>query len=590
MMTRAWHMVLATAILWSSCRVHAQCTNYSITVTGGAYPYEVSWQLADPGGGLVASGGAPASMTVCLEPGCYTMYMYDTFGDGWNGADFTIRELPANTVVSTGTLSLAGGYSGTATVSIGGGCEPPGCTGYQFQVTGGAYPEEVSWNLIGGASVLASGFAPSTQTICLLPGCYVVQLFDSFGDGWNGATWSLRTAGGTIIQSGTLATGSIGQAIVAIGVPVGDCGSVGPVVASDCVDAVNVCTNISFAIDPNGYGAVNEIPPLGSLGNPDYGDFSLVPPYYNPWGTFNEGCLRNNELNSTWMVVNIWGSGSLEFTFGGLGSQAGFYDWIMYPYDPSTCAAVSSNTVAPVRCNWNGVSFGGTGLAATVPIGGDVSNYEPPLAVLAGQQYLICFSNWSSVTTNVPLQFGGTAIVDCQDVTLPITLVAFNAEAGAGDVLVEWSTATEANSDRFEVERTTDQHSWDVIGVVPAAGSSNTLRAYRFTDEAPWSGTSYYRLRMVDVDGSFTYSPVRAVERRAGSCHPNPNSGSFTLTTSGRPDDVSIIDTQGRQVPFQATRHGPDQLTVELPPALPHGLYIVRMGVYGAAERVMVGP
>ena len=145
------------------------------------------------------------------------------------------------------------------------------------------------------------------------------------------------------------------------------------VTASDCIEAVPVCTNIDFQVDPNGFGNTNEIPPLGSYGNPDYGPFS----YDNPWGTYNEGCLRSGELNSTWMVVNVLTGGVLSFTFGGLGTQAGFYDWAMYPYDASACAAVASNALAPVRCNWNGFDFGGTGLAATLPPGGmlPISNH-----------------------------------------------------------------------------------------------------------------------------------------------------------------------------------------------------------------------
>jgi hypothetical protein len=173
---------------------------------------------------------------------------------------------------------------------------------------------------------------------------------------------------GGVVQGGTLSTGTIGQAVIPLGVPAGSCGSVGPITASDCPDAVNICTNYSWAIDPNGIGAMNEIPPLGSLGNPDLWLGDAVP---SAWGSDNWGCLRNNELNSTWMIVNISGSGSLEFTFGGLGTQAGFYDWIMYPYSSVTCAAVMANTVPPIRCNWNAVSFGGTGLASTVPPGGD---------------------------------------------------------------------------------------------------------------------------------------------------------------------------------------------------------------------------
>src|SRR6218665_2712317 len=178
----------------------------------------------------------------------------------------------------------------------------------------------------------------------------------------------------------------------------------GSTTASDCSTAVNVCTDLSFSIDPNGYGAINEIPATGSFGNPRYGPVSGDP--LNPWGTTNQGCLRSGEYNSTWMVVNVATSGNLQFTMGAGGAQAGYYDWIMYPYTgPATCTAISSNTLAPVRCNWNGMNSGGTGLVSTIPAGGYSSNYEPPFAVTAGQRYVIVFSNYSNSTTTVPLQF-----------------------------------------------------------------------------------------------------------------------------------------------------------------------------------------
>ena len=90
---------------------------------------------------------------------------------------------------------------------------------------------------------------------------------------------------------------------------------------------VPVCTNLDFLIDPNGEGLdINEIPVSGSLGNPFYDGIATT-----PWGTTNMGCLQIDESNSTWMSVHVSGGGDLEFVFGGNGSQAGFYDWIMYP-------------------------------------------------------------------------------------------------------------------------------------------------------------------------------------------------------------------------------------------------------------------
>lgn len=186
-----------------------------------------------------------------------------------------------------------------------------------------------------------------------------------------------------------------------------DCSGSSVATAGDCTSAIDVCTNLGFQIDANGVGSTNEIPALGTVGNPSNN---------NPGGSGNMGCLRVGEKNSTWMIVNVATTGNLEFNFGG-SSQAGFYDWIMYPYTQTSCNDIPNGLVAPVRCNWNGSSTGGTGLAATVPAGGSASNFEPPLPVTCGDKYIICFSNYSSSLTNVPLQFSGTATVSCNDLT-----------------------------------------------------------------------------------------------------------------------------------------------------------------------------
>jgi len=354
-----------------------------------------------------------------------------------------------------------------------------------------------------------------------------------------------------------------------------------PVVASDCNQAVNVCTNINFQIDPNGSGSVYEIPPLGSLGNPDYGLFSLVPPYNNPWGTTNDGCLRAGELNSTWMVVNVLTGGSLTFTFGGLGTQTGFYDWIMYPYSATACAQVAANTLAPVRCNWNGVATGGTGLATTLPAGGNATNFEPPLNVAAGSRWLICFSNWSSVTTAVPLQFGGTAVVSCSP--LPVELLAFEATVNGSRVSLDWVTASESNSSHFDVERSVDLEGWEKLDVVEAMGSAHLQTGYASTDHTPLANLSYYRLRMVDLDGSFTFSPVRAVRMTEDAlvCHPNPTNGSFTVLDVPEGATIEVLDMLGRTVAADVRMDPLRKARVELNSPLP-GLYTVRMG-HGAS-------
>lgn len=328
--------------------------------------------------------------------------------------------------------------------------------------------------------------------------------------------------------------------------------STSAVTASDCVTAVDVCTNLNFQIDPNGVGNVSEIPPIGSYGNPWYflGDGA-----YSPWGSDNEGCLQNNELNSTWMRVNIIGSGSLTFTFGGLGTQVGFYDWIMYPYNSSTCSNIFNDMIPPVRCNWNWVNYGGTGLASTIPAGGNPGNFEPPLNVLAGQQYIICFSNWSSATTTVPLQFGGTAVVGCQNIALPVELSEFTATANSGIVDLEWTTLSEINNDYFVVQRSIDQENWMDIGTVDGNGTTSDKSYYSFPDRNAMNGTNYYRLLQVDFNGETTSSKVTAASLRmeGQSVFPNPNSGEFLIRIPDVHGELKILNAQGRSMDYTKT-------------------------------------
>jgi len=82
------------------------------------------------------------------------------------------------------------------------------------------------------------------------------------------------------------------------------CPAGGPTTASDCVVAANVCSSASFSVDPNGFGAIDEICIPGTC---------AANPNINVSGS-NSGCLLSGELNSTWMIVNVFSGGSLTFS------------------------------------------------------------------------------------------------------------------------------------------------------------------------------------------------------------------------------------------------------------------------------------
>jgi hypothetical protein len=94
---------------------------------------------------------------------------------------------------------------------------------------------------------------------------------------------------------------------------------------------------------------------------------------------------------------------------------------------------------------------------------------------------------------------------------LPITLLSYNALAQGNVVVNTWKTASEINNDYFNVERSANGQTFESIGTVDCAGNSNQILDYSFVDYSPLSGTSYYRLKQTDFDGTVSYSNLVAV-------------------------------------------------------------------------------
>jgi len=505
--------------------LNAQCTWYTITVTDGDGAPDVTWELIDGMGVTWTSGNAPWEEDICLPDGCYTLLMYDSNSDGWDDIDWIIEDWTGDFDFDT---NLGDGPHGTETFVLGpdqpcdpanaGGC-PLGTTTLQLIVTNGITPAEVSWDFTWNGTVLQSGGAGYNDTLCLGDGCFILYLQDAASDGWNGATYTLQEFGGAVLYAGTLASGDQDSVLISIGGgtcswgggggpgPSGGCGSVvnSGQPGSDCPTVLCVCDPFTFPITPSGFGSIDEVPPPGSISNPAFGG-GIPPP---PWGGMDFGCLLAGELNSSWMVVTIATSGNLAFGFGLDGQQAGFYDWAMWPYSGgATCSDIANDALPPVRCVWNAASWGGTGLANTIPPGGEPGNFAPELPVIAGQRFIICLSNWSFVNATVTLDFFGTAGISCVPVVLPVELVDFGSSCDGSDIALHWATGSEHLNDHFDVERSTNFIEWEVIGSVTGTGCSQQLVNYSFHDERPSATDNYYRLRQVDADGTERLSSV----------------------------------------------------------------------------------
>lgn len=109
--------------------------------------------------------------------------------------------------------------------------------------------------------------------------------------------------------------------------------------------------------------------------------------------------------------------------------------------------------------------------------------------------------------------FHRVSLISNSIVPLPLHLLTFTAvKTSAGMVDLVWTTTQEINSSHFEIERSLNGRSWIKIGTKAALGQQGAAETYSFTDPLPGNEANYYRLRIVDLDNRFDYSPVRLIQ------------------------------------------------------------------------------
>jgi hypothetical protein len=143
---------------------------------------------------------------------------------------------------------------------------------------------------------------------------------------------------------------------------------------------------------------------------------------------------------------------------------------------------------------------------------------------------------------------------------LPVNLVDFTGNRVQKNVALSWTTASEQNSNRFEIERSFDGRKFETAGTTRANGRSSVFESYQFTDmnivSAATGRVIYYRLKMVDNDNSFAYSKTIAINLDASvseniSVYPNPFSSQLLVkfaTSASGTMNISLLDMAGKSV------------------------------------------
>ena len=163
--------------------------------------------------------------------------------------------------------------------------------------------------------------------------------------------------------------------------------------------------------------------------------------------------------------------------------------------------------------------------------------------------------NWSTMGGVTNFSGGTGAVVLIPSALLPVEWLYFTGTEQGTANLLDWATASEQNTSIFEVQRSKDGINFQTIGEVTASGNSSEAKVYQFIDNSPFIGINYYRLNLINNDGSTELSNIVALERNGNgkgySFFPNPVLDEVFYTFNSEIEEniqIEILDVLGRVV------------------------------------------
>jgi hypothetical protein len=194
----------------------------------------------------------------------------------------------------------------------------------------------------------------------------------------------------------------------------------------------------------------------------------------------------------------------------------------------------------------------GFGLAtpATITPGTDITTSFSVNGITPGIHtfYIRSRNNPWGLTTVVPFVIGSVT---------PVSWLYVKGEIINGQSLLQWGTANEQNSQRFELEHGTDGQRFEKVATVAAAGNSATTRQYQAIHVAPQRGMNYYRIKQIDQDGSYRYTATVALLYKTGKglqVSPNPATDYWVLLLDAqKPVHWQLYNSSGQLVQQRRT-------------------------------------
>ena len=170
---------------------------------------------------------------------------------------------------------------------------------------------------------------------------------------------------------------------------------------------------------------------------------------------------------------------------------------------------------------------------------------------------------------------------------LPVTILSFNGNLDNNSILLNWKTSSEHGSKYFEIQKSSDGTNFHPIGTVNAAGNSSSLRNYKFTDSHV-NEVNYYRLKMIDDDGRFTYSSTILIKNPNAAQHVwvgnNPFHDIINIRLAKNPQQnikVRLMNMEGAKVYYKEYGNSNEILINLSGTNLSSGVYLLKTIVDG---------
>ncbi len=351
-----------------------------------------------------------------------------------------------------------------------------------------------------------------------------------------------------------------------------------------CSGNFNKCYQVVFGCDDNGADGLAFT----------FSNCALVTDY-QVWGCggglgYVDACSNNKGITIEFDTFNNGGADVFDTGYEGTGTQ----DQVAIHKNMQAKTGLGKVTGVAIANLEDGqqhtvcINYNNTSHVLSATIDGVTAiSYDLDLASLDLQTYFGgcggLNQSWSAGTNgafNAQAVSNGASLYNSADKIcpqmLPLEFLSISAKAKSSSVLVSWSTVNEKSNKKFIVERSSDLSNWETIGEVAGAGNSTSILEYNYMDNAALIGTSYYRIRQVDFDGTYAHSKIVSVKTFINYINilPNPFDDAFAISSDIKGNvTVNIYDVLGRLV-YSVIRENNDGL-ITIEPELASGAYMV---------------